>query len=217
MRLLLVEDDFYLGQALCHILKVEGHGVDWCTTLSQAKGLVAEPYDAWLIDWNLPDGSGLDWLASMRARRVTTPALILTAHDRLTDRVQGLDAGADDYLVKPFAPEELCARLRAVIRRSCGNLDRKRIGPVELDLKAKAVWLDGVPVTMTAREWGTLECLVLRQGRIVSKNEIESFVLGLDGELASNSVEVYVFKLRHKLGRGLIETVRGLGYRIPLA
>jgi two-component system, OmpR family, response regulator len=215
MRLLLVEDDFFLGQALSHILRAEGHLVDWCTTLSQAKGLISEPYDALLLDWNLPDGSGVEWLASLRARRVATPTLVLTAHDLLTDRVHGLDCGADDFMVKPFAPEELCARLRAVVRRASGNLDRKQLGPVEVDVTAKAVWLEGEAVVLTSREWAILECLVLRQGRIVSKQEIESLVLGLDGELASNSVEVYIFKLRHKLGKTLIETVRGLGYRIP--
>lgn len=217
MRLLLVEDDFFLGQALSHILRAESHLVDWCTTLSQAKGLVNEPYDALLLDWNLPDGSGVEWLASLRARRLRVPALILTAHDRLADRVHGLDCGADDFMVKPFAPEELCARLRAVVRRASGNLDRKQYGPVEIDVTAKAVWLNGVAVVLTSREWAILECLVLRQGRIVSKQEIESLVLGLDGELASNSVEVYIFKLRHKLGKALIETVRGLGYRISEA
>lgn len=215
MRLLLVEDDFFLGQALSHILRAESHLVDWCTTLSQAKGLVNEPYDALLLDWNLPDGSGVEWLASLRARRVRVPTLIITAHDRLNDRVHGLDCGADDFLVKPFAPEELCARVRAVVRRTSGNLDRKRHGPVEVDIAAKAAWLNGVAVALTSREWAILECLVLRQGRIVAKQEIESLILGLNGELASNAVEVFIFKLRHKLGKELIETVRGLGYRIP--
>ena len=189
--------------------------VDWCTTLGQAKLLVTEPYDAWLLDWNLPDGSGVDWLRGLRAHGSKTPALILTAHDLLADRIQGLDSGADDFLVKPFAPEELAARLRAVTRRAADSAQRKSFGAVEVDLTAKAAWLSGQNVDLTAREWSILEALVLRAGRIVSKSDLEALVCGFDSELASNSLEVHVFKLRSKLGKSLIETVRGLGYRVP--
>lgn len=215
MRLLLLEDDAILGEALRDYLRSEGHLVDWCIRVEQARGLVREPYDAWLIDWNLPDGSGVDWLKSLRAQGLTTSAVVLTARDLLADRIQGLDSGADDFLVKPFAPEELAARLRAVTRRVAGNDTRKVLGPVEVDLAAKAVWSNGMAVEVTAREWAILEALVLRAGRIVSKTDLEALVCGFDSELASNSLEVHVFKLRSKLGKSLIETVRGLGYRIP--
>ena len=214
MRLLLLEDDTTLGEGLRDYLLSDGYRVDWCTTLAQARALIGEPYDAWLLDWNLPDGSGVDWLKSCRAKGQMTPALVLTARDLLADRIQGLDSGADDFLVKPFAPEELSARLRAISRRVAGTAQRKALGPVEVDLTAKAVWLDGHGVELTAREWSLLEALVLRAGRIVSRAELEALVLGFDSELASNAIEVHIFKLRSKLGKALIETVRGLGYRI---
>lgn len=215
MRLLLLEDDSTLGEGLRDYLRSDGYLVDWCSTLAQARALISEPYDAWLLDWNLPDGSGVDWLRSLRAKGLRVPALLLTARDRLSDRIEGLDSGADDFLVKPFAPEELSARLRAISRRVAGSALRKAFGPVEIDLNAKAVWLAGQGVELTAREWAILEALVLRAGRIVSKADLEALVLGFDSELASNSTEVHVFKLRSKLGKALIETVRGLGYRIP--
>jgi two-component system OmpR family response regulator len=216
MRLLLLEDDPTLGDGLRDYLLSDGHVVDWCTTLAQAKMLANEPYDAWLLDWNLPDGSGVDWLRTLRSLGAKTPALVLTAHDLLADRIQGLDSGADDFLVKPFAPEELAARLRAVTRRAAGSAQRKAFGAVEIDLTAKAAWLNGQGVDLTAREWAILEALVLRAGRIVSKSDLEALVCGFDSELASNSLEVHVFKLRSKLGKSFIETVRGLGYRVPL-
>ncbi|MFZ2123650.1 MAG: response regulator transcription factor [Rhodoferax sp.] len=217
MRLLLLEDDVTLGEALRDYLRSEGHVVDWCTTLAQARALISEPYDAWLLDWNLPDGSGVDWLRSLRAKGRKVPAVVLTARDLLGDRIQGLDSGADDFLVKPFAPEELCARLRAIARRLIGSAQRKAFGPVQIDLTAKAVWRNDQSVELTAREWTLLEALVLRVGRIVSRNDLEALALGFDSELASNSIEVHIFKLRQKLGKALIETVRGLGYRIPAA
>ena len=215
MRLLLLEDDATLGEGLRDYLLSEGYRVDWCTTLAQARVLIGEPYDAWLLDWNLPDGSGIDWLKSLRARGLVVPALVLTARDRLADRIQGLDSGADDFLIKPFAPEELCARLRAISRRIAGSAQRKAFGPVEVDLTAKAVWLKGHSVELTAREWSVLQALVLRAGRIVSRDDLEALVLGHETELASNAIEVHIFKLRGKLGKALIDTVRGLGYRIP--
>jgi len=215
MRLLLLEDDDLLGDALREYLRGERHVVDWCRTLAQAQGLDDEPYDALLVDWQLPDGSGLQWLRARRARGDTTPALMLTARDLLAQRVEGLDAGADDYLVKPFAPEELAARLRAVGRRLAQSGQGVRtFGGVELDLPARAARVDGVRVELTAREWAVLEALVLRSGRIVPKADLERLVLGFESELASNALEVHVSALRRKLGRDLIETVRGLGYRI---
>lgn len=215
MRLLLLEDDLILGEGLRDYLRVEGHVVDWFTRVADVRGLANEPYDALLVDWQLPDGSGLDWVRSLRERDIRTPALMLTARDLVQERVGALDSGLDDYLVKPFAPEELVARIRAVLRRASGSAGpRKRIGDVEIDLAARAAFVDGVRVDLTAREWTVLEALVHRAGRIVPKSDLESLMLGFEGELSSNALEVYVSAIRRKLRPQLIETVRGLGYRI---
>jgi two-component system OmpR family response regulator len=219
MRLLLIEDDELLGEGLQDFLRADGHHVDLASSLLAARTYLNEPFDAWLVDWQLPDGSGLDWLRQQRARGDTTPALMLTARDQLVDRLQGLESGADDYLIKPFAPEELVARLRAVCRRSAGAAtSRLRLAPaeadVQLDLAARCVWHQGQRVELTGREWAVLEALTLRAGRIVAKVELERLVLGFEFELASNALEVHVSSLRRKLGRDLVETVRGLGYRV---
>ncbi len=215
MRLLLLEDDELLGEGLRDFLRGEGHVVDWARCLADTEAYRGESFDAWLVDWQLPDGSGLDWLRGQRRRGQTTPALMLTARDLLADRLQGLDGGADDYLVKPFAPEELAARLRAVCRRSAGSAGaRVAFGPVTVDLAARGAWLDGDRVELTAREWAVLEALALRPGRIVAKADLERLVLGFDTVLASNALEVHVSSLRRKLGRELVQTVRGMGYRI---
>ncbi len=215
MRLLLIEDDVILGSGLRGCLVQDGHVVEWCTRLDQASLLDSEPFDAWLLDWQLPDGSGLDWLRVRRRRGCTTPAIVLTARDLLSDRVQGLDSGADDYLVKPFDPEELGARLRAVCRRAAGLADaRLQVGEVELDLDGRRAWRDGLAVDLTAREWAITEALARRQGRFVAKGTLESLVLGLDGDVASNALEVHISGIRRKLGKPFIESARGLGYRV---
>ncbi len=215
MRLLLLEDDELLGEGLRDFLRADGHVVDWARCLGDIAAYRGESFDAWLVDWQLPDGSGLDWLRGQRRRGDTTPALVLTARDLLADRLQGLDGGADDYLVKPFAPEELVARLRAVCRRSAGSAGaRISFGPVTVDLAARSAWRDGERIDLTAREWAVLEALALRPGRLVAKAELERLVLGFDTVLASNALEVHVSSLRRKLGRELVQTVRGMGYRI---
>ena len=218
MRLLLLEDDELLGSGLGDYLRAEGHAVDWCRTLAAVAGWRGEPFDAWLIDWQLPDGSGLDWLRAQRARGDLTPALVMTARDRLQQRVEGLDAGADDYLVKPVAPEELAARLRSVGRRLSGSAGAvRRFGDVDVDVHARQTRVDGLTVALTAREWAILEALVLRAGRTVPKSDLEKLVLGFESELASNALEVHVSSLRRKLGRDLIHTERGMGYRMGSA
>jgi two-component system OmpR family response regulator len=216
MRLLLLEDDHVLGEALADYLRAEGHVVDWFKRLLDVHGLPeGEPYDILLVDWQLPDGSGVDWIRSLRRKGLHTPVIMLTARDLIKDRITGLDAGADDYLVKPFAPEELVARLRALQRRGAGvAASRIQIGQVSVDLLAKAAYLGPVRVDLTQREWQVLEALVQRPGRIVSKADLEALMLGFEGEVASNSLEVHVSKLRRKLGPDVIETVRGLGYRV---
>lgn len=218
MRLLLIEDDELLGDGLADYLRGEGHVVDWCRSLTAASACQDEPFDAWLVDWQLPDGSGLQWLRSRRARGDATPALVLSARDRLNERIAGLDSGADDYLVKPFAPQELAARLRAIGRRpAAAACARRPVGEAEVDLAARAVWRHGERIELTAREWTVLEALLRRAGRIVPKSDLERLVLGSGVELASNAIEVHVSALRRKLGRSLIATVRGLGYRVDAA
>lgn len=215
MRLMLLEDDTILGEGLRDYLQADGHIVDWCHRLGQAIALEGEPFDALLVDWQLPDGSGVDWVRALRKRGDTTPVLIMTARDQLSERVHGLDAGADDYLVKPFDPEELSARIRAVRRRAAGSASALLvIGDIELDLGAHAAFRHGVLVELTAREWAVVEALGLRRGRLVSRTDLESLVRGIEGEVASNVLEVHVSNVRRKLGRDLIETVRGLGYRM---
>ncbi len=217
MRLLLLEDDLLLGEGLRDFLRAEGHLVDWCRSLAELRALQTEPFDALLLDWQLPDGSGLDWLRARRARGDSTLALMLTARDQLGERIAGLDGGADDYLVKPFAPEELVARLRALSRRSSAGGAQKQFGAVTVDLAARQARRAGRAVELTAREWAVLEALVLRAGRIVPKSDLERLVLGFESELASNALEVHVSALRRKLGRELISTQRGLGYRLGAA
>lgn len=218
MRLLLVEDDRTLGDAVCAHLQADGHVVDWVTRLAQARAASAAEFDAILLDWQLPDGSGVQWLRELRAQRGanrTRPVLMLTARDLLDDRVQGLDAGADDYLVKPFELAELSARLRALARRAAGPSEaRLRGGRIEMDPASKTVLLDGRPVEVTAKEFGLLEALLRRSGRLVSRGDLESLLYGFDAAVDSNAIEVHISNLRRKLGRDTIETVRGMGYRI---
>jgi two-component system, OmpR family, response regulator len=215
MRLLLLEDDLLLGEGLRDYLRAEGHVVEWCRRLDEARALQDEPFDVLLVDWQLPDGSGIEWLRGRRARGNQSPALVLTARDRLQHRIEGLDAGADDYLVKPVAPEELAARLRAIGRRvAAGGGGQRQFGDVAVDLAARSVRVAGERVELTAREWAVLEALVLRTGRVVPKADLERLVLGAESEVSSNALEVHVSALRRKLGRDLIETVRGLGYRV---
>ncbi|CAN5126976.1 response regulator transcription factor [soil metagenome] len=215
MRLLLLEDDPILGSGLCTYLRAEGHAVDWCQRMAQANALRHEAFDALLVDWQLPDGSGLDWVQALRRCGNKTPVLLLTARDLLSDRIRALDSGADDYLVKPFDPEELSARIRAVRRRASGTADaRLQFGAVQVDLAARCAYVHGVRAELTAREWALTEALALRAGRIVAKADLEDLVHGLAYEAASNALEVHVSSIRRKLGRELIETVRGMGYRL---
>jgi two-component system OmpR family response regulator len=217
MRLLLLEDDTTLGEALAGFLRLEGHVVDWFQRLGDARSVVGEPFDVLLIDWQLPDGSGVEWVRQLRAQGRTMPIFVLTARDLLQDRIHGLDSGADDYLVKPFPPEELVARLRAVRRRQLTHGAPRLVlpGGISIDLPGRAVWRDDQPVELTAREWGLLDALASRAGRVVTRTELESLSQGFDGDASSNVLEVHVSNLRRKLGRDFIETIRGLGYRVP--
>ncbi len=213
MRLLLIEDDALLGEGLHEFLATEGHAVRWCRSLGEVSAVEDQAFDAWLVDWQLPDGSGRDWVAQRRRARDRTPALMLTARDRIDDRIAGLDAGADDYLVKPFAPEELAARLRAVQRRQ-RPATTFVVGEATLDLEAHAASTPAGRVELTAREWTLVEALAQRAGRVVAKSDLEQLVLGAADPPSSNALEVHVSSLRRKLGRDVVETVRGLGYRL---
>ena len=216
MRLLMLEDDAILGEGLRDFLQLEGHVVDWVMRLIDVARLTKGPYDALLVDWQLPDGSGLAWVKTLRDTGDTTPVLMMTARDLLQDRINGLDTGVDDYLVKPFRPEELVARIRAVCRRAAGSASSRLVfGNVEIDLATKTVLVSHVAAALTAREWALLEALALRVGRYVSKDELDRLLKGGDeAETASNALEVHVHNLRRKLGRESIETVRGRGYRL---
>jgi two-component system OmpR family response regulator len=215
MRLLLIEDDDLLGEGLRDFLRAEGHLVDWARGLDEARPFAASPMTPGWWTGSCRTARACSGCATSVCATRTTPALLLTARDRLADRVLGLDSGADDYLVKPFAPEELVARLRAVCRRSARTgQSRITLGEVEIDLAAHGAWRRGVAVELTAREWALLQALLLRTGRVVPRADLDRLVLGSDADVTSNAIEVHLSSLRRKLGRGLIETVRGLGYRL---
>ena len=216
MRILLIEDDVVLGGAVRDHLAAAGHAVDWVPLLETAQDARAgTTYDLILLDLNLPDGAGLGFLKSIRRGGDSTPVIILTAMDQLTTRIDGLNAGADDYLVKPFALDELTARLGAVARRYGGNPNPLlTIGPLAIDRGQRRALVSGEPVDLTAREWAVLERLSQYPGVLVSKAQLEDALFAFGAEVESNAVEVYVSRLRKKVGANLIQTVRGLGYRL---
>ena len=216
MRLLLIEDEEALGAALRDHLIAAGHAIDWVQTVGDAStAIIGTPYDILLLDLNLPDGHGIDMLRSLRRRGDATPCIILTAQDQITDRIAGLNTGADDYLVKPFDLDEMTARLAAVARRYSGNPNPLiQIGDVEIDLAARSVFRAGQTVDLTAREWALLDQFVRRPGATLSKRQLEDALYEFGAEIESNTVEVYVSRLRKKIGGTLIRTLRGVGYRL---
>jgi two-component system response regulator QseB len=216
MRILLAEDDRALGQALVDGLRQLGYAVDWITDGNQAAAALADTsYAAAVLDWNLPRSSGPAIIAGLRRRQDAIPVLLLTARDELADRVAGLDAGADDYVVKPVHLDELAARLRALLRRADGQIEPAiRLGDLEVTPAARAATLEGATLELTAREYQLLETLVRHPGRAYSREQLEEALYGWDQEVASNAVEVHIHHLRHKLGSGWIRTLRGIGYAI---
>jgi DNA-binding response OmpR family regulator len=214
MRILLVEDDALLGDGLRAGLMLDGYGVDWARDGEAARlALLAEDYDACVLDLGLPRRDGLSVLKDLRGRGKTTPVLILTARDTTADKVAGLDAGADDYLLKPFELEELQARLRALLRRASGNAaPQLRHGDLALDPAARRVTLGDALVNLSAREYALLHDLISHRNHIRSRQELESALYAWGEEVESNTVEVYIHHLRKKIGADLIRTVRGLGY-----
>lgn len=216
MRILVVEDDPVLSDGLKVGLGLAGWTVDHVSRLDDARiAMAAMAFDIVVLDLMLPDGSDLDLLSEMRARGDATPVLLLTAIDETPDRIRGLDAGADDYLGKPFDLDELAARLRALARRRSGRADPVlKIGGIALDPAAMAATLDGETLDLSRRELAVLSALMERPGIIRSRAELEDRLYGWQEEIGSNAVEVHIHNLRAKIGRDTIETVRGLGYRI---
>lgn len=215
MRILLVEDDAAIGGAVRDHASADGHAVDWAKTLNAANDFaVVATYGLVLLDLQLPDGNGVSFLRSMRGRSDETPVIVLTARDQISDRIEGLNAGADDYLVKPFNLAELSARIHAVTRRYANHASPSlKFGSLTVRLAERHADLDGKVVDLTAREWSILERLLRRPGALVSKVQLEEALYEFGAEIESNAVEVYVSRLRKKLGAEKIATVRGVGYR----
>ena len=217
MRLLLVEDDPMIGEAVRDLLRAEGYAVDWANDGDMADAALAtQAYDLVLLDLGLPRRDGLAVLRDLRARKDRTPVLIATARDGVAQRVQGLDAGADDYVLKPYDLEELLARIRALLRRADGRAEPAyEWGEVRIVPATREVTLKGEPVPLSAREWAVLEPLLARPGRVLSRQQLEEKLYSWRDDISSNAVEVYIHGVRKKLGAGLIENQRGLGYRVP--
>ncbi len=216
MRLLLVEDDAMIGEAIRAGLRRDGFTVDWVHDGETAEQVLkTESFDTLLLDLGLPRRAGLAVLSGLRARGDALPVIILTARDSVSDRVQGLDAGADDYLVKPFDLDELAARIRALLRRKSGQTAPaiEHLGVV-LNPAAHTVQRDGQDVALSPREFALLQLLMERPGTIHSRARIEERLYGWGEELESNAIEVHVHGLRRKLGADFILTVRGVGYRV---
>lgn len=218
MRILVVEDDKGLGNAMTQSLAHAGYAADLVGSVVEAMHVLSvENFDAMVLDLGLPDGDGYEVVRHLRRHGKLLPVLILTARDAVEDRVQGLDLGADDYVVKPIAMAELQARLRALIRRTTGTGNpRFNIGSLELDTVGKQAYLKGLPLDLPAREWSVLEYLATHARRIVSKEQLIQAITSLDQELSANAIEAYVSRVRGKIeGSGIsIRTVRGLGYML---
>ncbi len=216
MRILLVEDDSMIGNAMQTGLRAAGYSVDW--VLDGAAGLTAASdavYDAVLLDLGLPKRGGMELRAALRSMGVATPVVIVTAREDVKNRIAGLDAGADDYVLKPFDLDELLARVRAVIRRrGDATTSIARQGALRLDNARRAVTLDGKPVAVSAREFAVLEVLMQREGAVVSRRRLEDAVYDWRDDIGSNAIEVHIHNLRKKLGVHRIVNVRGLGYRV---
>jgi two-component system response regulator QseB len=217
MRLLLVEDDAMIGESVRTGLQQDGFAVDWVQDGRAAElALETNPYDMLLLDLGLPRKGGLEVLASLRRRGDSIPVLILTARDAVADRVKGLDAGADDYLVKPFDLEELAARVRALLRRRSGRADPVvQVGNLIINPATHEVSLDGKSIALSAREFAVIHALAARPGVVYSRAQLEEKLYGWGHEVESNTVEVYVHSLRRKLGANFIRNVRGVGYMVP--
>ena len=217
MRILLAEDDDLLGSGLRAGLAQHGFAVDWVRDgVAAERELLTGNFQAAVLDLGLPRQDGLTVLRALRARKQRLPVLIATARDAVADRVAGLDAGADDYIVKPYDLDELLARIRALLRRADGRAEPAyEWGEVRIVPATREVTLKGEPVPLSAREWAVLEPLLARPGRVLSRQQLEEKLYSWRDDISSNAVEVYIHGVRKKLGAGLIENQRGLGYRVP--
>lgn len=212
----MVEDDAALASAMAAFLKAKGYTLELACDVRTAKSFIPmAAWDAVLLDWHLPDGEGLELLPHVRKHAAQASVIMLTARDQISDRIRGLDAGADDYLVKPFDPDELLARLRAVERRRTGVASAILVsGGLSIDMGSGRVTVNGMPVELTAKEWSLLRVLAARPDRVHSKESLVNALYSFDDEIESNTMEVFISHLRRKLGRETIQTLRGLGYRL---
>lgn len=215
MRTLLLEDESLLAEAIASRLEADGMNVDIVDTITAADAaLSTTEYNVAIFDLSLPDGSAMPFLKRLRAKGIALPVLIATARDQISDRIAGLEAGADDYIVKPFNLDELVARIHAVVRRSEGGASSViRCGRYEINRFENWLRVDGKLVSLTAKEWAVISKLSARPDSLVTRESLEVALYSFDDDVGSNTVEVYVSRIRKKLGRESIETVRGLGYR----
>ena len=218
MRILVAEDDVTLGQQIKSALSEEGRAVDVAADGEEALFLGAtEPYDLVVLDIGLPERDGISVLKEWRKKNVATPVLILTARDGWSERVDGLDAGADDYMTKPFHMPELSARIRAMLRRQTGNVNPVfQRGPIVFDSRTNKVLNNGMPVSLTAQELAVLSYMFHNAGRMISRTELSEHIYEYDGDRDSNTIAVFVNRLRKKLGKDLITSARGQGYQLSL-
>jgi len=218
MRILLIEDDEALGSAVREHAEADGHAVDWAKDLAEARHCASVvAYELTLLDILLPDGNGVDYLWEMGKKLQSTPIIAMTALDSTSQKIEVLDAGADDYVVKPFNLDELCARIRAVARRrGCYEEPTHTVGALTIHSAKRRLHRAGQYVYLTSREWAVLDCLLRRSGTVVPKGTIEDALYRFGSEIESNTVEVYVHRLRKKIGGDRIATERGLGYRLVI-
>ena len=216
MRILLVEDDSMIGESVSEGLKSEGYAVDWVRDGQEAEvSIAATPYSLIVLDLGLPRRDGIDVLKGLRERHVDVPVLVMTARDTVRDRIKGLDAGADDYLVKPFDLDELTARARALIRRAAGRSEPViEHGALVINPATREVMWQGAAVALSAREYALLAALAERPGLVLSRAQLEEKLYGWNESVGSNAVEVHIHNVRKKLGDGVIRNVRGLGYTL---
>lgn len=217
MRVLLVEDDPMIGESVKTSLMRENCVVDWVLDGKLVETAVStEHFDLVLLDLGLPGKSGLEVLRNLRQKKITIPVIVVTARDAVDDRIKGLDAGADDYVVKPFDMNELGARIRSILRRSSGRAETNiDIAGIRLEPNSHQVWRDGTQVCLSGKEYAIVEALMLRLGSILSKAQLEERMYGWGDEVESNALEVHIHAIRRKLGSEFIKNVRGVGYFIP--
>jgi two-component system response regulator QseB len=216
MRILLVEDDAMIGESVADGLKAEGYAVDWVRDGKEAEVAVsATPYSLVVLDLGLPRRDGIDVLKGIRERRIDVPVLVMTARDTVRDRIKGLDAGADDYLIKPFDLDELTARARALMRRAAGRSEPViERGPLSINPATREVTWRGESMALSAREYALLAALAERPGLVLSRAQLEEKLYGWNEAVGSNAVEVHIHNVRKKLGEGVIRNVRGMGYTL---